>query len=542
MRRIQLLLAILLVFSFACRAVSPEAFVFPSPTSSPGETATARPTQTQASPTLTPRLPSPTVTPRPPEATLPPVRADSSYTVRLHPDGPLYVGDQVSLEIIPLEQVDTEGRQVQVEVVGEDNELVASLGPAEFGSFGIGGRTQATLWWAWDTSGLQPGDYTLSFSTQPGNHIWTETVALAPAGHVPPPEPEARWAQAESDCCLVSYITGTDVERDLPELLEMLDEQARSATQRLETDFSEAIPITLIPRVIGHGGFASDRISVSYLDRNYAGSEPAVVIHHEMIHLLDGRLGGEFRPTMLVEGLAVYLTGGHFKIEPLMPRAAALLAPVDVCVQARAFLSAQTREAAAITGPACGLDRYIPFDDLIDDFYFTQHEIGYLQAGALVEFMVAEWGWESFSEFYRDMQPHPSGSQAAAMEAALEEHFGLGLDELEARYLEALRQETLVPELVEDVRLTVWFYDTVRRYQQLLDPSAYFLTAWLPGSEQMRERGIVADYLRRPSLPENLAVEELLIAADRYLRSMDFDRTEQMLIAAEAMLSALEAQ
>ena len=79
-------------------------------------------------------------------------------------------------------------------------------------------------------------------------------------------------------------------------------------------------------------GLQSDGIWVSYLDRNYAGSNSEIVFHHEMVHVLDSRLGGELRPTILVEGLAVYLSGGHFKYEPLIPRAAALLPAEPGCL------------------------------------------------------------------------------------------------------------------------------------------------------------------------------------------------------------------
>ena len=143
--------------------------------------------------------------------------------------------------------------------------------------------------------------------------------------------------------------------------------------------FTAPITITLMSRVLGHGGFASQDIDISYLDRNYAGSDFGLVLHHEMIHILDGRLGGDFRPSLLVEGLAVYETGGHFKKEPLMPRAAALL-PGET-----------------------GLGWYIPLAELADNFYLSQHEIGYLEGATLIEYMVNTWGWDAFSSFYRDI-------------------------------------------------------------------------------------------------------------------------------------------
>ncbi len=64
-----------------------------------------------------------------------------------------------------------------------------------------------------------------------------------------------------------------------------------------------------------------------------------------------------------------------------------------------------------------------------------------------------------------------------------------------------------------DLRLTVGFFDTVRRYQKALDPSAYFLTAWLPDGSVMRQRGIVADFLRHPQKPDNRLMESLFVRA-----------------------------
>lgn len=536
MRRISISLPLLVLFLLACRALAPtgssslpaETFVHasPSPSAAPTSISTVTP-----SPTLlaTPAPPVAHLTPQPspaPTHTL----VSEQFTVRTHPDGQLYAGDLVSLEVIAPPTARLEERQVAVQI---DTPEGVKLGPVDFGRHGIAGRAQATLLWAWDTSGLEPGEYSLNFSVLPDELIWTETVALLPQEAVPLPEPEARWATAESDCCIVYYITGTEAERDLPALLELADAQANKAIQRLGSDFEEPIPIVLLPRVLGHGGFASDEISISYLNRNYAGSSPEMVLHHEMVHILDSRLGGEFRPTMFVEGLAVYLTGGHFKPEPLMPRAAALLSPQAGCLEAqRLHDPGDSSQVASI----CGLDFYISLPVLADDFYLSQHEIGYLQAGALTEFIVETWGWDAFSAFYRDMRPPSNGSQAAVIDDALQEHFGLTLTEMDDRFRTALREEELTVDLVDDVYVTVSFYDTVRRYQQILDPSAYFLTAWLLDAREMRERAIVADYLRRPTSVENDALEKLLVAADQALRSGDYGRARELVGAVNAAL------
>lgn len=510
--RIRHLLAIIAILLLACQAVS---VWFATPT----QPATALPSSTPVTPTTAPtRLPpspAPTTTPTTSPTALPPRAKSLPYTVQLHPDGGLYSGDLVSFEIIAPEDEDVSGHSVEVRV-RSNQEIV--LGKADFGPHGIGGRHKAILLWAWDTQEVEPDRHDLSFTVLPEGETFTETVTLQPASALPLPWRAAKWASAKSECCLLHYITGTAAERDLEQLLETVDRQALLAAEGMQVEFSEPITITLIPRVMGHGGFAGAEVSISYLDRNYAGSSPDLVLHHEMVHILDARLPGELRPSLFVEGLAVYLSGGHFKEEPLLPRAAALLEP-----------------------ELGGLGLYIPLEELADDFYKAQHEVGYLQGAALVEFMVGEWGWEAFSAFYRDIHPHPSGSQARAIDSALQEHLEMSFDDLERLFLETLEGISVTHESREDVRLTVGFYETVRRYQQAIDPSAYFLSAWMPDNQQMRERGIVADYRRSPAASENLALEALLIEADADLQAGRFEEVESGLQAVNAVLEDHEA-
>ncbi len=513
MRRVLgMLFVIILASTLACRTLSPLSVrtqTAPIPTSTSVPSVTPSPSVTvPPSATVSPTL-EPTTTDTP--VTTP---AESvAYEVRVHPDGGLYVGDQVSFEVIAPPGMPPTDQRVSV----RPDEPRAAAQTSGFGLYGIQGRNQATFTWVWDTRGVAPGAHEVIFSIQPGGQTWTQTVTLLPGSDLPWPEPEAHWATAHSECCTLHYITGTAAERDLPELLAQADEQARLATESMGIEFSEPITITLMPRVLGHGGFASDEIHISYLDRNYAGSDFGMVLHHEMIHILDYRLGGDLRPSLFQEGLAVFLSGGHFKPEPLLPRAAALL---------------NLGEG--------GNGWYIPLTDLAEAFYPAQHEIGYLEGGSLIEYMVNRWGWDAFSAFYRDIHPAPgNGPISMSIDLALKAHFDLGFDDLEQDFLTALRQQQPDDALRDDLRLTVTFYDTVRRYQQALDPSAYFMTAWLVDSREMRRRGIVADFLRHPAAPENLAMETLLVTADETLRSGRYEETQLALDAAAAVLDAM---
>ena len=80
----------------------------------------------------------------------------------------------------------------------------------------------------------------------------------------------------------------------------------------------------------------------------------------------------------------------------------------------------------------------------------------------------------------------------------------------------------------------------MRRYQQLLDPSAYFMTAWLPDTREMRQRNILADYLRQPVETANLALEILLAETGADLAQGRFGLVEQNLGAVNRVLDAME--
>ena len=487
-----LALSVLLSLSCSALGLSPTNGDLTTPTPIQSTTSPTETLQATGTPAFTPTpVFTPTLTPTPEPTGAP----EQEYSVRYHPDHALYVGDQVSLEVIAPPGVDVSEQRVTVSISEPAGE---QLGPLEFGPFGIEQRMQATFSWAWDTAELEPGSYTLTYSLDPEDYQWQESVVLNPFSALPPPEPYAEWASAESECCTVHYITGTDADRDLDWLLERIDGIARQAAREIGVELQEPLNLTLLPRVLGHGGFAGDGISVSYLDRNYAGSSFEMVLHHEMVHILDARLGGELRPTLLVEGLAVYLSGGHFKPEAILARAAALL-EID-------------------EGEFAGdMGWYQPLESLADNFYPAQHEIGYLQAAALVKFMISTWGWEAFNDFYRDIHPHPSGSHARAIDQALQYHFKLSFSQLEQMFLEELSRQEVTAEDIHDIQLTIEFYESVRRYQQHLDPSAYFMTAWLPDRREMQERGLVADFVRRPSAPANIILEEMLVDAHQHL-------------------------
>ena len=429
-------------------------------------------------------------------------RINPALTVRTHPDGPLYVGDLVSFEVYNPLAAQPTSDLLRISLAGK------TLAEQAFSQFGMGARSQATFFWVWDTHGLQPGDYIFSFTLLPASISWDQKISLLPGAQLPSAEVGAHWSSVETNCCTLHYITGTDAEKDLDALKSMLDAQAVDVERRMGRQYTGKVPVTYLPRTLGHGGFTSDGIYVSYLHQNYAGGTAQQVTHHELVHWLDGQMGGDLRPSMLQEGLAVYMSDGHFKVEPILPRAAALI----------------------------DLNLYIPLRKLADTFYFSQHEASYAEAAALISYLLSTYGRDAFNHFYRDIKPAKSGSQADALDAALQAHFGIRLETLEANFTAFLRQQPVDGSARTDMRLTVAFYDTVRRYQREMDPSAYFLYTWLPSVSDMRQRGIVADFLRHPDGLLNQQIESLLVAGDVALRAADYNSLESKINTVNLLL------
>ncbi len=431
-----------------------------------------------------------------------PTPAGPQFTVRTHPAGDLYTGDLVSFEILAPDGYQGSDQVINITIMEQN------LGQANFQPFGIGRRQQATFYWVWDTKQLEPGDYHIEFSITPSRIRWTETLTLRPAAEIPPPGPDSSWQMTQSTCCIIHYISGTDAERDLATLKQLADTQAANVEKRMNARFNSKATITFLPRTLGHGGFASSEIFISYHNRNYAGGDVGQVIHHELVHLLDTRTSPRYKPTILVEGLAVYLSGGHFKREPIFPRAAALLQ----------------------------LDLYIPLEKLSNNFYPSQHEIGYMEAGALVGYLVETYGWEPFLAFYRDIEYIETGKPTQGLDTALQKHFQRSFKQTEQDFLAYLGWQTVTQAHLDDVRLTIDYYNTMREYQLEYDPSAHYLTAWLVDINQMRERNIIADYTRHPNEWINQRLEELLISANADLMAGHYPQAETKLKLVKTIL------
>jgi hypothetical protein len=124
------------------------------------------------------------------------------------------------------------------------------------------------------------------------------------------------------------------------------------------------------------------------------------------------------------------------------------------------------------------------------------------------------------------------------LDAGLQLNYGLSLAEMEAEWLDYLRGLPPNSDQVEDLRLSVTLFDTLRRYQQTMDPAGYFLNAWLPDGPRGRERGIVADFVRQPDAADNVALEAMLTTAGWALQAGEYREAAQLLEGVNAALDA----
>ena len=376
--------------------------------------------------------------------------------IQVHPDGGLYSGDVLSFRIEARNGSDQDLSRVPVVVDWGFGQITGTIDHLPGGDSG-----RVDLAWAWDTAGVA-GAQSITVTVDPRNATGdpdpTNNVAAIPidlATDRPAGEIDAEWQTATSACCTFHFVSGTAAARDIDTIRQTADEAFAYVEERLGARRRNRVDVYLLSRVLGHGGFAGETIAISYLDRNYAPGGLPEVFRHEGTHVLDRRIVDGERPVFLVEGFATYVTGGHFKIEPLPQRAATLLR----------------------------LNGYIPLRDLADDFYASQHETGYLEASAFIDYLVQREGFDRFLDLYDGMQRRPGESDADLIDREMQAAYGVGLDGMEAEWLAHLRTLDDEPQL-RDLSVTIAFYDTLRRYQRALDPSAYFRSVWLPDIRQ----------------------------------------------------------
>lgn len=429
---------------------------------------------------------------------------------------PPAAGDVLSLKVTARNGSTRPVFNVQARVFLRRNGQDTRLADVNLGTVGARGAASGTAEWAWDTQGLS-GPQTLIVQIDPddriqvgdenaANNVAQVTIALAPR---PADEQGAQWQSVETRCCTLHYLSGTAVARDIDALRAEADAAADDVAQRLGVPLARRLDIYLVPRTIGHGGYAAGYLVISVHDRHYPAGRLRQVLRHEIAHAAQDTWAPGGSITMMAEGLAVWVTGGHFKPEPVRERAAALLR----------------------------LNRYTPFAQLVNDFYQKQHELGYLEAASFVAYLHDTYGMDSLRQIFGNLRRQLNANDLTALNAALTQVLGKGTDALEGEYRTWLEATPRDARQERDVALTADFFDTVRRYQQALDPTAYFLTPWLPNIQEAERRGLVADYMRHPEGDANLALETLLLSTAEAQYVGDYDSMEEGLRVVKDILA-----
>ncbi|MCP4420481.1 MAG: hypothetical protein GY805_28070, partial [Chloroflexi bacterium] len=360
-------------------------------------------------PTITvPPPATPTNTPTP----LPLDLSIGDGDVFLYPVPEIYAGDRVTFQVLAYVPESIDPNTVTVHVLVDYQDIAEGT----LSTPNLAGDAIGLFEWAWDTTG-ETGEHLIHiildrFDTieagdeNRDNNQVALTVPVHDWQELPPDEQNAIWVTAETSCCFVHVVSGTAAYRDLPQLLVEVETAVGQAADRLEETVGRKIDIYLIDRVIGQGGYASNSLVVSYLDRQYSSRGFEQVLIHEAVHVLDRQFAPE-RITFLAEGLAVWGSGGHYKPEDIHQRAAALVT----------------------------IGQYISLAELIDNFYPVQHEIGYLEAAGFVNYLIDTYGWPQFKLFYADVTAEDAATMSQAMDMNLQQYFGVTLTEVEANWL-----------------------------------------------------------------------------------------------------------
>lgn len=488
-----------------------------APLSAPA-TPVASPSPASGTPSPPPAtvLPSPTTTPPPASLSTPEVtsvtgpRLDPAL-VRVYPVAPTE-GDWLSFDIEPVLPLGYDAPFTVTLALSDGRLLSSPVTPVGFDR-----QPRARFVWIWDTAGLsEPQSFTVTLLVPPdvqdgvlADNVLTLEVPLQDQAALAPPEPEARWDLRTVEGIRLHYVTGSAAERDAGTLLAQAQGAYADVAARLGVTTTESLDVYVLDRVVGQGGYAtSDWVAISYTDRAYAPSEMPLLLRHELTHRLDGAWGCDSLPAMLREGLAVLIAGGHYWPESLPRKAAGLLQ----------------------TG------KYIPLEQLLADFYRQQHEIGYLEAGALLAYIVEERGWEGVQQLC-GASAAAEGNDVTRLAAALPAVDLPALPQLEQEWLRWLRS-LHVPAEERRILEGEWLLmDTMRAYQQRYDPSANFLTGILFDPASAVELGITADLVRRPRDSEAIALELLLQMAREALRASDPEQAEYYLAALDVALS-----
>jgi hypothetical protein len=466
------------------------------PTSTPKPTSTPFPTQT---PTQTPAILHPTIT------DLNASVDDESSTITFHLEAE--VPPDRSIEEVIL-WYDTEaGHQTQrtagplADSITLSYELDAAL---EGLTRTLTTTQELDYWWlVRDTTGESVREGATAIL---GPSLQAMVVTPAPE----PPPVDFAWSVTESLHFQFYYVPGSSAERDLSQIADLAEDSLERTSDVLDMEFTDQMSIYFVPRIFWQGGAAyGDKVQlISYLDRNYTGVETWSYFTHEGTHALAQDIlqpkeeeGGP--DGVLVEGLAVWASGGHYRQEP-----------IDAW--------------AAVIGAS---DEYLPLSELrAGPFYDFQHETSYLEGASFIKYLIELYGLDTLKELYGQ-----ATNEVDHDEDLVQRLYGKDYATLEADWLEYLAGLNPTPEQAENWRLKVRSFDLMRRYETELDPDARILPGvtppeWLSDTLEI--------FLHRPEEPVNVVLETALIAVQERMYGGDLAGAEALLDDVEAALDA----
>lgn len=475
-----------------------------APTSGPTPVVTGGRPTAEARNTVDPPL-MPTFTPTPAATATPGAAMDAQLAredVHLFPV-PLAAGDWLSVDVDPLH---LDGLDVDQPATVTLQTSSGAVYTTEVVPVGLIGASQARFIWIEQV----PADATALVVTvtltldpaipgaRPANNRVVVSTGVEPASALAPPEPSATWAVTETAGFTLHYLMGSAAERDLDAIM-LQAEQAYTDVTRMLDGGADPVDIYLLDRVVGQGGYASSEwVAVSYVDRKYSPTVLGSVLRHELVHRLDSNLGCAGAPSMVREGLAVALAGGHYRPESLRAKAAALLV----------------------------MPQYLPVVTLVEDFYTHQHEVAYLEAGALVSYLIDRLGWEALPAF---CDAASDGALADAADGARWEEGLKAVGMADATAFESAWHAWLLqgPAVAGGavtagaLDLELRLMEAMRAYQLVHDPAAHYLEGILFSPAEAERLGITADFVRRPRSADAIGYELVLALAQDALNDGD---------------------
>lgn len=339
-----------------------------------------------------------------------------------------------------------------------------------------------------------------------GPNLWSSVVAPVPE----PPPVDFTWTVSDTRHFGFQFVPGTAAERDRFRIGKLAEASLAEIQSVIDVQFDGQMSVYLVPRVFWQGGAAyGDKVQlISYLDRNYTTVEVWSYFSHEGTHalaqdLLQPKEDGGGPNGVLVEGLAVWASDGHYRQEPLDAWAAVVAAS----------------------------DEYLPLAELrAGSFYDFQHETAYLESGSFVKFLVERYGVDTFKDLYGQ-----ATGNAQHDESLVQSLYGKRYAALETEWLDYLAGLNPTPDEAETWRLKVRSFDLMRRYETEFDPDARLLP---PNAPPEWTTDTLHVFLSREATPVNIVLETALIAAQERMVRGELDGASALLDDVEAALDA----